>query len=342
MKPIIPFALLGALLAVGAADAAVTDPVGYITHAIAGGTVASPGFTFVSSTLVAADTFAGASTNSLAGGTTVSAPGIPAGLGADYYVEIKSGPSEGWWATLSGPPTGPSVAGTATVTSPFPAGLGVGTVFTIRKHQTIGGLFGANKPGLDPGLDLDSADEVQVLDNSTQNTSAYFYALAADGAPVDGFYDGGGGDANGVVIEPGASVLIKRKFGGPTSFVSNGSVKVTKTQVDIYVGDNWVSTMRATGVTLGAMGLDTGNTSTGVERGVDLNVDEFQLIAADGATTNAYFAADPVAAPGFAGWYDGGGADKNSLLIAEGQGGNVKRKFAGSAIWTVPAQPIAP
>lgn len=336
MKPIIPFALLGALLAVGAADAAATDPVGYITHNIAGGTVASPGFTFVSSTLVNADAFAGASTNNPSGTAVISAAGLPAGLDSSYYVEISSGASEGWWSTVV------SVAGTdVTVADNFPAGLAVGTTFTIRKHQTLKGLLGSNAPGLDTGLSLDDADEVQLLNPATQVAAAYFYAVVADGAPADGWYSAAGNPSDNVVIEPGSSALVKRKFGAAKTFTSSGSVKVTKTQVDIFPGDNWVSTMRATGVTIGAMNLDTGNTATGVQRGVDLSVDELQITGLD-QITKAFFAADPVLAPGFSGWYDGGGNDSNATLLLEDQGALVKRKLASPAIWTVPAQPIAP
>lgn len=340
MKPIIPFALLGALFAVGTAfGAAATDPVGYITHTIAGASGSIPGTSFVSSTLVNADAFAGVSTNDPSGGTTVTVgsalPAEVTGSGL-YYVEIKSGANEGWWSTVTAVSgTGPT---TVTVNDNFPAGLGVGAQISIRKHQTLKGLFGANLAGLDPGLSLDDADEVQLLNPATQGASAYFYAIVADGAPVDGWYDSGGNPADDVVIEPGSSALVKRKQPGDLTFASSGSVKVTKTQVDIFPGDNWVSTMRATGVTLGAMNLDTGNTATGVQQGSDLSVDEFQIVS--GTSAAAYFAADPIATGGFTGWFDGGGNPANDVLLPEGQGALVKRKFAAPAIWTVPAVTI--
>jgi hypothetical protein len=95
MKPIIPFALLGALLAVGAADAAATQPVGYYNFAAVSG-----GNLFVPS-LVNPAAFTGVLTADAPTTLTVAANSFTANAFnegatfAKFYVEITSGPNTG-------------------------------------------------------------------------------------------------------------------------------------------------------------------------------------------------------------------------------------------------------
>ena len=103
MKPIIPFALLGALLAVGAADAAATDPVGYITHDIAGNVAALPtgADTYLGPVLTNPVDYAGITTVDPSGLTTLTfASGVPATFDGTCYLEITSGTQEGWWSQI--------------------------------------------------------------------------------------------------------------------------------------------------------------------------------------------------------------------------------------------------
>ncbi len=95
MKPIIPFALLGALLAVGAADAAATQPVGYYNFEGKGG-----GNVFIPS-LVNPASFSGVLTGATGTTMTVAANSFAAAafdegaVYAKFYVEIASGPNQG-------------------------------------------------------------------------------------------------------------------------------------------------------------------------------------------------------------------------------------------------------
>jgi hypothetical protein len=190
---------------------------------------------------------------------------------------------------------------------------------------------------------LDDADEVQTLNPSTGTVTGYFYAAAADvgGDPaLVGWYTGAGAPAGDVVIEPGVALQIRHKINTTLQLVSVGYVKKTKTQVDLVQGDNWVTPMRATGVTLAASGLDTGVITTGVDQGTSLDdADEVQFLNPDQSVT-AYFAAS-FAEAGANGWYSGAGADANATNIAEPIGVIVRRKVSSPAIWTVPAVTIA-
>jgi len=333
MKSYIPYSLLLAAAASGLAYGATayTTPVGYITHSVTGSIAGSPSFTLLSPTLVQPTAWAGVSTAAPVGKAITASGTLPSGLNSQYFVELTAaGVNNGWWATVV------SVSGsTVTVTNNFPTGVLAGATFVIKKHNTIKSFLGSNAPGLDPGLGLDDADEVQVLNPATQGISSYFYALAVDGAPVDGWYDSGGNDANDTVIVPGTAVMAVRKKPGNTTFASSGEVKTTKTQADIYKGYNWLSPMVATDVSLLASNLNTGNTSTGVQQGVDLSVDEVQFIPASQSIA-AYFAAD-FAQTGVNGWYDSGGNSSDSILMQAPYGIQLVRKFNSSAVWTAPA-----
>jgi hypothetical protein len=332
------YSLIAAALACGLASAqttAYTTPVGYITHSITGAVGGNAAYTLLSPTLVQPVTWAGTCSAAPSGSDITASSALPGGIDVQYYVEITEGASAGWWSTVA------SVAGnTITVTDTFPSGIASGAKFVVKKHNTISSFLGANLPGLDPGLGLDDADEIQILDASAQAISSYFYALAADGAPVDGWYDSGGNAADNVVIVPGTSVMAVRKVEGNKTFASTGEVKTTPTQVDVFVGYNWLAPMRATGVTLVNSGLNTGNTATGVQQGIDLSVDEVQFIP-ESQSIAAYFAAD-FAQAGVEGWYDSGGASADTVLMDAPYGIQLVRKFNGAAVWTVPAITIAP
>jgi hypothetical protein len=252
MKPIIPFALLGALFAVGAANAASTDPVGYITHS-----VNASGETYVSPTLVQPTVFAAASSADPSGTTTISfSGGVPTGLDGSYVLEITAGNSEGFWSTVVS-----STSTSITVTDTLPSGLGSAVSIAVRKHATVGSFLGLNAPGL---VDYDGEqanDEVQLLDPVTQGTGAIAWVsgpnLADPNYPNGAWFDLVLSEvANDYVIEPGTAIRIKR-VGGATTFVSSGAVKVTDTQVDIFQNFNWIGTPLATGGTLNGMNFNS-------------------------------------------------------------------------------------
>lgn len=324
------------------AQTAVTDPVGYITHPINAAVSATiPSVTLVAATLVNKTDFAAVTVN--AGGTaSVEATGATAGLDESSYLEIKSGPNEGWWSTIQS-----STAGTITTKDALPASAGAGTSFIVRKHMTILGLMGANAAGLDTGTGTDNADEVQILDSGStpQAVRSYFYATGADGAPTDGWFDPGGGSADNVAIVPGTAVQVVRKLTSGASMISVGHVKTTKTQIDVFTGTNWIAPMRATGVTLGASGFNTGVTTTGVLQGTSTaDADEIQFLLAPSGGSQAlltFFAAD-AAATGASGFFDPGTNPQDDKNVPEYEGVILSRKSPTAAILTVPAVTIAP
>lgn len=318
------------------AQTAVTDPVGYITHTI-NPAIGGKADTLIAPALVNKNEFAGTTAAAAAGTNTLTfAGGVPVGLSTGYYIEITAGPQEGWWSTIAAPTT----ATVVTITDTVPAAAAGNLNIVIRKHTTLNDFFGAgNSANLDSGTTLDDADEVQTLNPTTGAITGYFYASAVDtGDPATaGWYTGAGGAAGNVAIEPGVAVQVRHKLPTTLSLVSVGYVKVTKTQVDLVQGDNWVTPMRATGVTLANSGLNTGVITTGVDQGTSLDdADELQFLNADQSIT-AYFAASPDVGNG---WFTGAGSDANAVNITEPIGVIVRRKVTSPAIWTVPAVTI--
>jgi hypothetical protein len=334
MKPIIPFALLGALLAVGAADAAVTDPVGYITTTIAGNVAANPfgAATYVAPTLLETAVFAGASTVSPSGGAVITfSGGVPLALDATYVLEISDGTQEGWWSAIAS-----STATTITAADSFPAGLPANVSVSVRKFSTVGSLFGANSAGFTDidGVDVNPPDEIQILDPVTQAAKTIVYVT---GVAPSGWYDfvtSSAADAE--IIYPGTSVKVVRYGVSSLPLVADGEVKTTKTQVDVYPSFNWLGQPLATGGTLGGMNFVT------------------QLVQFDGVAANDFLeilsptqvASQYVALiPGFGGVMADfvTTADSSAIPIAEGTGYVVQRSAPNTAsVVTIPAQVIAP
>jgi hypothetical protein len=331
MKPIIPFALLGAFFAVGAAKAASTDPVGYITHTInANGSSAD---TYISPSLVNPTEFAGVSSSSPSGGSVVSfAGGVPTALDGAYVLEITAGSSEGWWSTVVS-----STATSITISDAFPASLPAGTSVAVRKHVTLHSFLGNNNPGLIDFNGVDASDDVQILDPSTQAAKSYVWVTAENSGTDNGvwFDVAESVDANSVIIEPGAAVKVNRIGSTPLTFTSSGSVKTTDTQVDLFTNFNWVGTQSAAGSTLNGMNFQS---QLNLFDGESANYDEVQIVRASQVT-------EPFAA------VDDGGLTMFDLTnsvsagsepFAEGTGVVIVRTGNPASTITIPGSVVTP
>jgi len=244
MKPITSFALLCAFAAV--AQGAVTDPVGYITHDIAGD-VATGADTYLGPVLTKPVDFASETTVSPSGLTTLTfAGGVPTGLDGSSYLEITSGTQEGWWSQIVS-----STATTIVISDEVPSLTGNVTV-KVRKLVTVGDFLGDNLPGL--GDDSGQPDEVVLLDPVTQVGKTIVYSVPPNTSPADWVDFVSYESASGDYIFPGTAIVI-RNYGAPKSFVSTGSVKTGATQVDVFPGDNLIAFPYAVGNTFNASNI---------------------------------------------------------------------------------------
>jgi hypothetical protein len=326
MKPIIPFALLGALLAVGAADAAATDPVGYISHTVAGNVSALPtgADTYLGPVLANPIDFAGQTTVDPSGLTTLTfSGGVPTGLTGASYVEIKSGTQEGWWSEIVS-----STATTIVLASAVPA-VGGNVNVAVREFTTIQDFLGENNPGL--ATDAGTPDEVILLDPTTQTGRTFVYTLTngpvTDPATWVDFvsYD----DVAGEPLYPGTAITIRNFGAGSKTFTSSGSVKTGKTQVDLLPGDNLVAPPYA-----------VGNNFTGMNLATQLldQSDEIIVLSASqvGTTYISYNDGMTTQIVDFVNY-----APQGTVVTTEGTGFILRRPTASPAIITFPAQVIA-
>jgi hypothetical protein len=316
MKTITYSLILAALAATGSAiaqDTAYTTPVGYLTTTI-GGNVSggsAGASTFVASTLQAPAVFSGEATASPSGTKVISfAAAVPADLDGSYQLVITNGAQEGWYTTISS-----SNATSITVSDDFPGGLSANVKVEVRKFATIQSLLGDNTAGLAP------EDEVQLLDPSAQLISTVVYA--------DGWFNFVTEEpAEDYIIYPGTSVQIIRKGATPLSLVQSGEVKLTKTQVDIFPGDNWLGQSLATGGTLGGMQFASQIAGT----------DFLQIVRADGGVGQSidnYVASDGV-------MYNFVTEEDATLeLLTEGAGYLISRSAGPASTISIPAQTVS-
>jgi uncharacterized protein (TIGR02597 family) len=225
MKPIISFALLGALFAVGAANAAVTDPVGYVS--LGDTTVGQPAVKAntevrVSIPLDKKTVFAG--TVASVAGNVITISGTP-GLGnlvtVPHVVKIGNGAAEGLTALVTA-----STASSVTVSvqpGDSLAGVVAGTELSIQEAWTVSSfLSGGTLP---------------------TGTQLFAFSGAAPGiviAPDLIFeFDGTGWvdtntfeSANNVVLYPGEGYVLRNPTATPiASLVLTGEVPTANHRV---------------------------------------------------------------------------------------------------------------
>lgn len=323
-------------VAFGAATA-YTTPVGYITSSIAGAGANPSADSYISATLVEATAYAGATSVTPSGGSVATFAGtsVPATFDGTYVLEITAGAHEGWWSTVVS-----STSSTITVSDAFPTGIVGAVSISVRKHSTLKTYLGANTPGLIAFDGVVANDEVQVLNPITQVVQAFAYVPAAiSGAPQDGWFDlASSSSADDFPIEPGSAIKIKRFGATGLTFVSSGTVKTTKTQVDLFTNYNWVGTQLGAGSTLNGM---TFNTQLVPFDGANPNYDELQYVHPD-QTVTPYAALDVSLGLGQTMGDLSDSSDAGAIPFPEGYGAVLKRIGSAPSTITVPGTVVAP
>lgn len=224
MKPIIPSTLLAALLAVGAAHAAATDPVGYVS--LGDTTVGQPAIKAHTDVAVAIPldkpaAFAG--TVASVAGNVITISGTPA-LGsftsAAHMAKLESGTKSG----LNGLITA-NTANTVTIAVPAGdslTGVVAGDAISIRPAWTVLATFGSTLPvgtqilafsGNTPGINL-AADIAYEWDGSNWLDSFTFDV------------------ADTAVLYTGESFIVRNPSNTPiASLVVSGEVPTSKSRI---------------------------------------------------------------------------------------------------------------
>jgi uncharacterized protein (TIGR02597 family) len=270
---------------------ATTDPVGFITMAIAGGgAVGAPVYTYTALGLLKAVAFQ-STTTSVGNDTTLVDPnstwtdGLYNTNGAtppSHFVEITSGPGAGTQYDITG-----TTASTHTLNlgGPLLSTITSGASYKIRPHWTIAGVFGTtNQNGLSGG-NINSADQI-LLYRGAGYVTFYYQTSGAGGTgwrkKGDSF-----ADASNNVIYPDDGILIARQQSAPVSLVVSGAVKTGQTSIPVVSGYSLLGNVYAAGMTLTNSNLYTGNASTGLASG-NINTAD-QVMFWNGAGFDTYY-----------------------------------------------------
>ncbi|MCW1883861.1 hypothetical protein OKA04_03925 [Luteolibacter flavescens] len=236
MKPIIPFALLGALLAVGAVNAAETTPVGYETLSLA------PGFNYTGLRLQQPVVHAGTFETITANSVTDTGATFALTATKTYIIEINNG------SGILTDVLGSAVSGSTinTTDNLLAAGVANGASYSIREAATLTSIFGAtNSAGLTGGFGGISGADVIFVSNGSGGFNQYYYDDL----------EGSWADVNGAAVN-GASVPIIYTDSlivsatAPVNLVVSGEVKLTPTATVTSSGFNYISSVYPAGATL--------------------------------------------------------------------------------------------
>lgn len=317
-------------------QSAATDPVGFISVNVTGGSQSSPTLSLVSPTLLQPVDWQGPILTIT--GTTITVAGAPwqaggfNGANGAYFVEIASGANAGAMTDIV------TTTNNSLITSDdLSAFATVGSTIRIRKEVTLGKFLGVNNSaGLLGGASLANADEVLVYEGATPKVCFYYDGTQGGAA---GWFDSLGNSAANLVISPHQGIVIRRKAGGSAnilSFTSMGAVKTGNTLLPVTPGLNVLGTTVAKALTLATCGLFTGNATTGIKAGTQLaNADELVLYPANGPATYWYYDGTQ---GGSAGWYDTLGNAAGTVAIPPGTSFVVNRKAPGTAFnWAQPS-----
>lgn len=233
MKPIIPFALLGALLAVGAADAAATDPVGYITLGDpTGPSIKANTDVSASIPLLRAPLFAGTVASVSGSEITITGAAFTASpaagsfapsSGKPYLIQIGNGGSNAKAGLIALITSNTATAVTVSVQAGDSlAGIVSGDPITIRESWTVANLFESNPvpagtqvlgfSGAVPGINL-AADLIYEFDGTGWVDTNSFSS------------------ADNVAIFPNESFVIRNASASPiTSLVITGEVNTSNSR----------------------------------------------------------------------------------------------------------------
>jgi len=346
-------ALLVAVATGSYAQTAVTDPVGYITMNAHGGTLSTPGESYIGAPLVGKLEFkglavsaSGTTINVAAGALTAAAydqqtGGPTLAQGPRYYIEVTNGAGEGVWTDIVS-----NTASTVVTTDNISAMVSATSVLAIRKHQTISSLFGAtNQAGLLASDQYATADNLIIVQASSTPPGA---TTLADGIFYnnDPFDTGWRGVSSGsdsladVVVPPHQGIYLKHKAAGILPIIQVGHVKTGKTVYPVEIGENFITIPLATGTTLGGSNIGLSVTRSDQYATAD-------QVTVQNKTTGAFsfnfFNNDPFSSQN---WEDVNNTPTAGTVLAEGQSVRIlnTQPVAGNTAYNVtfPKQEIAP
>jgi len=255
-------------------SAATTDPVGFITLPVAGASGQSEGFSFLGISLLNPVSYQGTITSfgnhSVTDANATWSANEFNGANGEFFLEIISGPYVGLMTNV----LATDAAGqTLTTEDDLSSLLPTGGIFRIRKHRTLGDVFGENnEAGLSGGASVSEGDEIRVFNPVTQKFLIYYFKTGGFGGIGWRSITDAVSDASGTTLYPEQGVIIVRKVAGDINITLMGTVKTGPTVSPIGPKVNLVADVYPAGsLTLGNSGLYIGNDSLGLAGGTSVS-----------------------------------------------------------------------
>lgn len=179
--------------------------------------------------------------------------------GEPTFLEIRSGSFAGWHSDIIATD---GTSDSIRLKESLPGDIDDSVRYVIRRHWTIGSVFGQNnESGLKSGNDI-TADQILLLDT---NTGVYRQIYYSDDASPFGSgvgwreVDHGLADRSTEVLPFVQGILIQARSPADKQIRLVGAVKVGQTRLQISQGVNLISNIDASGgQTLGGLGLVPG------------------------------------------------------------------------------------
>jgi len=260
------------------------------------------------------------------------------GRSGQFYIEIVSGSHAGLMSDIIATSAATKTLTTEDNLAPY---LANGQLYKIRKHRTIGDVFGVNNSaGLNGGATVSTADEVQVFNPVTQTYLRYYYQTSGTGGIGWRSSTDSATDASGTALYLDQGVIVCRKLAGDLPLGLTGAVKTGPTIVPIGTNLNLIANVYPAGnLTLGNSGLRNSNAALGLVGAASVtDADEVHIFSGTGF--QIYFF--KTSGPGGTGWRNSTNpsADAGKTQIPPGASIYVLRKNGRSAfLWRV-AQPF--
>ncbi len=196
-----------------------------------------------------------------------------------HFIEITSGPNAGLFDDIVSNDT------TAVFTaSDISSLVAQGDSYKIYPHWTLAKVFGpTNEAGLQPGTSDANSDNVRVWDTAAQGFAIYYYKTNSVGGGI-GWRAAGSPTVNRantpLYIDQGI-VVFRRSLATATNITLLGGVKLGKTIAPVEQGPGrftFVANTYPAPISLGASGLYTTNSATGLQPGTsDANSDNVRI-----------------------------------------------------------------
>ena len=259
-----------------------TDPAGFTILAVTGAVSSvSPSYSYLGLGMANAVCYKGTVTSfaaqSIADTGAVWNENQFNGTGGGCYIEIVSGSHAGLTTDIVATN---ATTKTLTTEDDLSAYLAGGEIYKIRRHRTIGDIFGVdNKAGLNGGLTVSVADEIRVLNPVTQAYLTYYYQTGGTGGTGWRSSTDPATDASSTPLYLDQGVILCRKVSGNLSLPLTGMVKTGPTLIPVGTNLNLIANVYPAGtMTLANSGLYNGNSALGLAGSSTVtNADEIRI-----------------------------------------------------------------